>query len=148
MGSMSEKEYLEGRLDDQIDWYDRKSQWNQQWFKRLRILEIAAAASIPVWVSFDLNLVAGVVGGLVAVISGALALYKFDQLWVSYRSTSQALQQEKYFYGAGVGPYAEESERFGRLVTRVEAIAAQEYSSWQQVVNAEISESSWAPPPD
>jgi hypothetical protein len=40
--SLSEQEYLENRLDDQIDWYDRKSQWNQRWFKRLRLVEVAA----------------------------------------------------------------------------------------------------------
>ncbi len=41
------EEYLENRLKDQIDWYDKKSQTNQKFFKRLRLLEILAAAVIP-----------------------------------------------------------------------------------------------------
>lgn len=40
-------EYLNDRLNNQIDWYDGKSQTNQKWFKRLRLLEIIAAAIIP-----------------------------------------------------------------------------------------------------
>ncbi len=36
---MSPDEYLAQRLDDQIHWYDRKSQQNQKYFKRLRMIE-------------------------------------------------------------------------------------------------------------
>jgi hypothetical protein len=34
------------RLEDQIGWYDRKSMTNQRYFKRIKIVEIAAAAII------------------------------------------------------------------------------------------------------
>lgn len=44
---ISSEEYVERRLDDQINWYDRKSDANQLWFKRLRFAEIVAAAIIP-----------------------------------------------------------------------------------------------------
>ena len=44
---MEQDEYLKNRLDDQIDWYDRKSVQNQKWFKRLQVISIIAAASIP-----------------------------------------------------------------------------------------------------
>ena len=45
--AMEEAEYLEQRLDDQINWYDKKSSANQAAFKRLRLIEIIAAAAIP-----------------------------------------------------------------------------------------------------
>ncbi len=35
------------RLEDQIDWYDRKSTQNQRIFRRIKITEILAAALIP-----------------------------------------------------------------------------------------------------
>ncbi len=44
---MTQEEYLQERVDDQIEWHDKKSAWNQKCYKRLRILEIVAAASIP-----------------------------------------------------------------------------------------------------
>jgi hypothetical protein len=36
------------RLDDQIAWYDRKSQHSRRWFKRLKVSQIVTAAAIPV----------------------------------------------------------------------------------------------------
>ena len=37
---MTEEEYLTERLEDQLNWYDKKSQFNQKRFKRLRTVEI------------------------------------------------------------------------------------------------------------
>ena len=39
---ISPEEYIEQCLNDQINSYDRKSGWNQLWFKRLRFAEIVA----------------------------------------------------------------------------------------------------------
>ncbi|MFB3042367.1 MAG: DUF4231 domain-containing protein, partial [Candidatus Poribacteria bacterium] len=44
---MNEENFMNERVDDQINWYDRKSQFNQKRYKRLRIIEIFAAALIP-----------------------------------------------------------------------------------------------------
>jgi hypothetical protein len=44
---MEQNTYIQERLDDQIDWYDKKSQSNQKWHKRLRVIELIAGASIP-----------------------------------------------------------------------------------------------------
>ena len=38
--AIGEAEYFEQRLDDQIEWYDRKSSVNQAAYKRLRLIEI------------------------------------------------------------------------------------------------------------
>ena len=35
------------RLEDQINWYDRKSLSSQHAFKRIKVMEIIAAALIP-----------------------------------------------------------------------------------------------------
>ena len=39
------------RLEDQMDWYDRKSASNQRTFRRLKGFELVAAAAVPVVVS-------------------------------------------------------------------------------------------------
>ena len=76
---MNEEEYLKNRLDDQIDWYDRKSTQNQNAFKRLQVILIVAAASIPFISGYvdDLKYLQYLVGGigvLVAAITGILSL--------------------------------------------------------------------------
>ncbi len=69
---ISPEEYIEQRLSDQINWYDRKSSTNQRWFKRLRFPEIVAAATIPFLSGFAGNSLAikiaiGALGVFVAV---------------------------------------------------------------------------------
>ena len=52
------------RLEDQIGWYDRKSLLNQRNFKRIKIIEITAAALIPFVSAFNFQRMAWVSGGL------------------------------------------------------------------------------------
>ena len=70
---ISPEEYIEQRLSDQIGWYDRKSGTNQRWFRWLRIVEIIAAASIPLLVGYadsitEFKVVVGILGLLIAVM--------------------------------------------------------------------------------
>src|SRR6266540_2502814 len=78
------------RLEDGIGWYDRRSSENQRLYNRLKLLELAVAAALPV--------VAGVgspvwlTGGLAAaivVLEGAQHLYQFQEHWITYRSTAE-----------------------------------------------------------
>ena len=57
------------RLEDQIGWYDRKSLLNQRYFKRIKIIEITAAALIPFVSAFNFQRMAWVSGGLGVVIT-------------------------------------------------------------------------------
>ena len=52
---MNETEFIEQRVDDQIDWYCAKSSWNQKLFKRLPILELVCAADLPFVVTYYLR---------------------------------------------------------------------------------------------
>ncbi len=45
---MSAEEYVRDRLDSQMNYYDRKSSWNQNKYKKFKRWEIILAASIPV----------------------------------------------------------------------------------------------------
>ena len=138
---MDEKEYIAQRLDEQIAWYDGKSQWNQHLYKGLRLFEIICACSIPFILSFasdsDVMMgVAGLFGVIVAVISGVIALYKFEETWVSYRATCEALQHEKYLHATQSTPY-NGSDAFALLVQRVEAVISKENTEWHQYVGSE-----------
>lgn len=119
-----------GRLEDQISWYDRKSGDNQRWYKRLKLLELAVAAGLPV--------VAGqhspiwVIGGLAAVIvvlEGAQHLYQLQEHWITYRSTAEALKHERFMYLAKAGPYRDE-DRHSCLAERIEGLISQEHAKW------------------
>lgn len=135
---MAPEEYLHDRLDDQINWYSQKSQWNQAWFKRLRVVEILFATSIPFLVSYitlettTLKLVVGAMGIVVALISGLVTLYKFQENWIEYRTTAETLKHEKYLYLTLIAPY-DGDEPFRLLVARVESTISKENTNWAQL---------------
>ncbi len=118
---MNEEEYLKNRLDNQIDWYDKKSGWHQGWHKKLRFLEILAAASIPFLTGYitdsspDMKIVVGTLGILIAVVSGAVALFKFQEHWLQYRTTAESLKHHKYLYLTNTAPYNKD-DAFNLLV--------------------------------
>ena len=96
------------RLEDQIGWYDRKSMTNQRYFRRIKIIEIAAAALIPFLSTFSYSRMMLVTGGLGVVITvweGMLQLNQYPQNWIAYRSTCESLNHEKYVYLGKAAPY-------------------------------------------
>jgi hypothetical protein len=134
---MTEQEYLTGRVDDQIAWYDRKSAANQKAFKILRIIEIAAAVVIPLLagqVGAGRGVLPWVIGGLgatVAIAAGLLSLYRLQENWIQYRATCEGLRHEKFLYLTRVEPYAVD-EAFRLFVQRVESLVSKEHSNWAQ----------------
>lgn len=136
---MNEEEYLKDRLDSQIEWYDKKSSWNQSWHKRLRILEVIAAASIPFLTGYitdstpDMKIVVGGLGVLIAVSSGVLAIFKFQEHWLQYRTTAESLKHHKYLYQTKTAPYDRDNS-FNLLVESIEGLISKENSNWVSYV--------------
>jgi Protein of unknown function (DUF4231) len=118
------------RLEDQIGWYDSKSRDNQRLYRWLKLLEIAVAAALPVVAAVHSPV--GVTGGLAAlivVLEGIQHLYQFQQNWITYRSTAEALKHERYLYLAQAGPYAD-GDRHRQLAERLEGLISQEHAKW------------------
>lgn len=138
--TISEAEYLEQRLDDQINWYDNKSVTNQAAYKRLRLIEIIAAASIPLLAGYSkdseyVGMAIGVIGLIIAVLAGIVSLYRFQENWNEYRASAESLKQEKYLYLARAEPYNGD-QPFELLVQRVEALLKSETTGWVQAMRA------------
>lgn len=128
------------RLDEQLDWYDRKSLSNQRYFKRIKIAEIIAAALIPFLSAINFKHVtlwtAGL-GVLITVLEGWLHLYQFQQNWTTYRSTCEQLKHEKYLYLGGAPPYANVANPRALLAERVESLVSQEHAKWASIQQQE-----------
>ncbi len=139
---MDKDKYLQERLDDQIEWYDKKSQVNQKWFKLLKILEISSAALIPFIISFIadssiiLKIIAGSLGILVVIISGIIGLYKFQENWIEYRTTCETLKHEKYLFLTKSNPYNIDNP-LPLLVQRIESIISKENTYWSHYIKKE-----------
>tara|TARA_B100000787_G_C16050418_1_gene230977 strand:+ start:226 stop:681 length:456 start_codon:yes stop_codon:yes gene_type:complete len=133
---ISQDDYFEERLDNQIDWYDRKSIQSQRWFKRLQVIVIVSSATIPFLSGYMdsetlyLKIAIGILGLVIAAITAVLGLYQFQENWLEYRTTCETLRHEKYLFLAKAAPYNEE-EPFLLLVERVEGLISKENTNWQ-----------------
>ncbi len=136
---MDDKSYVDERLQDQIDWYGKKSETNQCWYRALRIAELIFAAAIPLVVSqitvstLSLKVFAAALGVLIMILTGLISLFRFQELWIEYRSTCETLKHEKYLYLTRSGPYGTDAV-FHILVDRVESLLSKEHSVWVQYI--------------
>jgi hypothetical protein len=121
------------RLDDQIGWYDRKSQRAQRWFKALKIVQLVTAGLIPlvaVFVTTAPEKVTAILGLVILIVEGLQQLNQYQANWLSYRSTCEQLRHEKYLFLAGAGPYAKIEQPLVLLADRIEGLISQEHAKW------------------
>jgi len=124
------------RLEDQIGWYDRKSISAQRTYKRIKIVEIIAAAAIPFLAAFKFSfmpMVTGVLGVIITVLEGMLHLNQYQELWIAYRSTCESLKHEKYTYLGKASPYTNVADPHALLAERIESLVSQEHAKWASV---------------
>src|SRR5271165_123864 len=136
------------RLEDQIEWYDRKSAQYQKIYKGIKIVEIIAAAAIPFLSALNISqgntngphYVSWIIGGLgvlITVLEGMLQLNQYQQNWIAYRSTCEGLKHEKYTYLAKAAPYKDAPDPHALLAERVESLVSQEHAKWASVQQQE-----------
>lgn len=134
---MTDQEYLDQRVNDQINWYDRKSAWHKKWFMRMKIAETILALFIPFLTGYIttgtgtmvLKVTIGLIGVAVAALANLITLLKFQENWISYRSISESLRYEQYLYLTQAGPY-KDSSALALFAERVEGILSRENSQW------------------
>jgi Protein of unknown function (DUF4231) len=129
------------RLEDQINWYDAKSSKFQKTYKRIKAIEIIAAALIPFLSALHLSgdnshlpitlgTITALLGVLITILEGILQLNQYQQTWVTYRATCEAMRHEKFTYIAKAGVYAAAADPRALLAERIETIGSQENSKW------------------
>lgn len=133
---MPDSDPIIARLEDQIAWYDRKSVSCQRIFRRIKIVEIVAAALIPFLAALGSKEIpwstwfTGGLGVVITVFEGLLQLGQYQQNWITYRSTCEFLKHEKYLYLGKAGPYTSAPDPHALLAERVESLVSQEHAKW------------------
>lgn|SRR6185312_3765350 len=126
------------RLEDQIAWYDGKSSSNQKTFRHIKVAEIVAAALIPFLTplrmsGFEFKYVVGLLGVVITALEGLLHLNQYQQNWITYRATCEALKHEKFLYLGKAGPYATATDAHALLAERTESLVSQEHAKWASI---------------
>lgn len=123
------------RLNDQMNWYDRKSRSYQCYYKFLTITLVTLAALIPVTALLPgvyAKWIAAVFGALIAVVEAIRYVNRYASLWYCYRATAESLKREKYLFLSGAGRYKNlcESDLLVTLAQSVEDILSAEHTYW------------------
>jgi len=130
--------YLTDRYEDQINWYDRKSVWNQLWYKRLQWGLIVLSSITPILIAIDalddkmvwLAAIPLTTATLVAIFTATIKTFSFQENWLNYRTTCETLRKEKFLYDAGAGAYARVTDKEALFVERVESLISRENTLW------------------
>lgn len=133
--------YVHQRLEDQIDYYEKKSAYNKKLYFSLSIAAIAANAMIPV-VSVFLpsatvpKLMITILSAIAAMISSILILLNARGLWGKYRLNASRLQAFRYQYYTRSGIFAglDDEQAFQRLVEVSEQQLQEENTDWESVL--------------
>jgi hypothetical protein len=149
--SRREKETMENpnpavsAVTQQSDWYGAKSRSNRAIFVRLKMFQLLMAAAIPVIAVASAGDIQrwtnAILGALIGIIEGLLQLGQFQQNWLLYRTTREALKSEALLHSALAGPYADITDPDSVYVVRCDSIMLGERSKWlttQQQVSSSL----------
>ena len=136
------EEYLNERYRDQISYYGAKAGWNKRMYNLFQLSVIIVSAVMPVLVvstfetTFDTKYLKWATAGLsllLAIGTSALKAFKFQENWLNYRQLAETLKQEKYFYEADLGGYANAADKCAMFVDHVESLISRENAIWTNV---------------
>lgn len=145
MGTLTEKEYITSRVDEQIKWYDEKSKKAQRYYKKLTYVILISSAIIPLATNLLANsiwtkLFISILGISTTLSQGIINLNDYNQNWIEYRTVCETLKKEKYMYLTQAGVYSDNEESFKFFAERVESIISQENVNWANIKKKEREE--------
>lgn len=133
------EEYVNGRYQSQINWYSTKASSNKNWYVILQWGLIITSSLTPILILVEGNnkLFPAFVAVAVAIMAASLKTFKFQETWLSYRTISESLKKEKYFYDAKLYEYQEVEDKEALFVERVEALISRENTKWIEIHKSE-----------
>ncbi len=126
--------YVDTRFKKLIGYYDQRSQQNKRWHRVCSVLVIGISGTLAPLISTGVLLNHKITGGLlsasIVVVTAIAAHFQFNENWLAYRATWDALQREPHLRDARIGEYADAADRNSLFVQRVEAMVSEQGSEW------------------
>lgn len=127
------KQYLKERYADQIKWYSDRATRHKRFYIVFQWGVIVFSAIVPVLVVTvpeKHKIITAIISIILAIGTAVLKTFKYQELWINYRTISETLKKEKYFYEAGLDDYGISSAPKTLFIERVEALISRENSLW------------------
>lgn len=126
-----EKDRALSELEELITFYHNSSGRNMAFYRTIKVLQLVAAALVPVVAGLGVSAwITGTLGSLIVVLEGTQQLFQYHEYWISYRTACEALRSERFLYETRAGRYRLESESQVLLAEQIEAIRSQEVKRW------------------
>ncbi len=125
--------YKNGRYQEQIDWYDSRAISKKclyYWFQGLLIFFTVCVPIMIMQRELFGDLISIVLSLAAAALASSLKAFRFQELWMNYRTTCESLKKEEHYYTAEIGPYKHTSDNEGLFVERVESLISRENTLW------------------
>jgi hypothetical protein len=129
--------YLSGRLEEQIDYYEKAASRAKQMHVRLQSGIIVLSVMVPVAVSHPQDwsgwprVLVVAASLLLPAMTGLTSFRKYGETWISFRTTAELLKTEKYLFLTGSGRYRDNPNAFHDLVEAVEALLIAEHTKFR-----------------
>ncbi|WP_278553561.1 DUF4231 domain-containing protein [Companilactobacillus pabuli] len=138
--NMNVDDYLKSRVEDQINWYDRKSKKQKLFYYlcqfTLSILSatITALAGIQYFTK-SVSWILPLLGAASVITQSVLGFTKLQEKWIQYRTISETLKKEKYMFLTKSGTYDDSNGSFNTFVERCESIISNENINWANIAS-------------
>lgn len=136
---MSKEEYIEERIKDQINFFDKKSPLMKRHYYVFAFLATVGAILTPVIVNIEeYSKYSTFVSVIVAVSISINGLFKFKDKWLLYRSSAEYLNSLLYKYQAESScKDFDEDKEFKRLKDDVESFLSKSNNEWRGLIETE-----------
>ena len=131
------EDYLSGRLEEQIVYYEKAAGRAKQMHVRLQGAIIVLSVMVPLAVSHPQDwsgwqrILVVAASLLLPAMTGLTSFRKYGETWISYRTTAELLKTEKYLFRTGSGRYRDNPNAFHDLVEAVEALLIAEHTKFR-----------------
>ena len=135
---MNAEQYIEERINVQIEHHSSKARSYKSKYETLQVLTIVASAAIPILSIFHEWKIApvgtAILGAANLCLLSICRMKKYQELWLTYRGVSEALEREKILFKTKTEPYNSDDENsFHSLVLNAEQICIGAKTNWEMI---------------
>lgn len=130
------QKYINERIENQIEYYDKSSLKCQKRFKILYVVLIITTSIIPILSLLDFfsfqDILIAVVGTVSSILSSFLLFFRHKENWAQFRGTCEKLKSELYKYQSKSEKYfsISDNDAFNLFVTTCEGIIGNQNEQW------------------
>jgi hypothetical protein len=127
------KEFIEGRYKEQVEWYSGRASKNKTFYTVFQWITVGFSSAVPamvIGIPQDYKWITASISVIVAIGTSAIKTFKYQEIWLNYRTISETLKKEHVFFTHLLGDYAKADDAGRMFIERIETLISRENSLW------------------